>query len=227
MSSTDMPDAYSPPTSAPMLVPAMQSTGMCSSSIMRSTLMCAMPRAPPPPSARPMRGRVSPGSRVPHEAFAGIAEVAQRAPVEAPAVRAREVRPTTTSTALRSNLRAACASGLLRPGLRRGLGRWYRPTGSACRAYFYWNACRALPRFAVSGPNSPCPPCTRPTNSSTWRASRLRLLRLLRARGLVAARGTTARDHARRRADRRAIGGIAIGDFADHRACGRAAHGAP
>ena len=29
----DRPDAYSPPTSAPMLVPAMQSTGMCSASI--------------------------------------------------------------------------------------------------------------------------------------------------------------------------------------------------
>src|SRR5262252_11245355 len=40
-----------------MLVPATQSTGTCSSSSTRSTPMCAAPRAPPPLSTRPMRGR--------------------------------------------------------------------------------------------------------------------------------------------------------------------------
>src|SRR6185295_11449736 len=40
-----------------MLVPAMQSTGMCISSSTLSTPTCAPPRAPPPASARPIRGR--------------------------------------------------------------------------------------------------------------------------------------------------------------------------
>ena len=44
---------------APIEVPEMQSMGMCMASSSRSTLMWAMPRAPPPPSATPMRGRPS------------------------------------------------------------------------------------------------------------------------------------------------------------------------
>src|SRR6516225_12032671 len=40
-----------------MLVPAMQSTGTCKSSSTLITPRCAPPRAPPPPSTRPMRGR--------------------------------------------------------------------------------------------------------------------------------------------------------------------------
>src|SRR6185295_12975971 len=51
----ETPAAYAPPTSAPMLVPAMQSTGMRSSSSTSSTPRCAPPRAPPPPSTSPMR----------------------------------------------------------------------------------------------------------------------------------------------------------------------------
>src|SRR5574337_1162886 len=41
---------------APPLVPAMQSTGMRSCCNASSTPTCAAPRAPPPPSARQMRG---------------------------------------------------------------------------------------------------------------------------------------------------------------------------
>ena len=48
-----------PPTSAPMLVPTMQSIGTRSSSSTDSTPTCAAPFAPPPPSARPMRGRTA------------------------------------------------------------------------------------------------------------------------------------------------------------------------
>ena len=42
-----------------MLVPAMASTGTRKRSSSRSTPMWAAPRAPPPPSTRPMRGRAS------------------------------------------------------------------------------------------------------------------------------------------------------------------------
>ena len=55
--STVMPLAYSPPTMAPMLVPAMQSMGTFISSRILSTPMCAMPRAPPPDSTTQIRGR--------------------------------------------------------------------------------------------------------------------------------------------------------------------------
>src|SRR3569833_1701190 len=51
------PLAYRPPTTAPMLVPAIASIGMCSCSRTFSTPTCAAPRAPPPESTRPMRGR--------------------------------------------------------------------------------------------------------------------------------------------------------------------------
>ena len=55
-SAAESPDAYRPPTTAPMLVPAMASTGTWFSSSTLSTPMCAAPRAPPPDSTRPMRG---------------------------------------------------------------------------------------------------------------------------------------------------------------------------
>ena len=44
--------------------------------IVRNTLMWAIPRAPPPPSARPMRGRVSPDTRVPQTFVVGAPAVA-------------------------------------------------------------------------------------------------------------------------------------------------------
>src|SRR6266704_712508 len=46
-----------------MLVPAMTSTGTRSSSRTLRTPTCARPRAPPPLSARPIRGREDAGSR--------------------------------------------------------------------------------------------------------------------------------------------------------------------
>ena len=55
--STLIPDAYRPPTIAPMLVPAMASIGIRIRSSSRSTPMCAAPRAPPPPSTSPTLGR--------------------------------------------------------------------------------------------------------------------------------------------------------------------------
>ena len=62
MSRADRPLAYSPPTTAPMLVPAIASTGtrICSSTL--STPMCAAPRAPPPDSTSPTRGRCAAAS---------------------------------------------------------------------------------------------------------------------------------------------------------------------
>ena len=57
-----MPEAYRPPISEPMLVPAMQSIGTPRRSSSLITETWAMPRAPPPPRARPMRGRLDPGS---------------------------------------------------------------------------------------------------------------------------------------------------------------------
>ena len=57
------PAAYSPPTTAPMLVPATASIGMRISSSARMTPTCAAPRAPPPLSTRPMRGRSAAGPR--------------------------------------------------------------------------------------------------------------------------------------------------------------------
>src|SRR5271165_3336461 len=56
-----MPLAYRPPTMAPMLVPAMQSTGTFKSSRTLRMPICAMPRAPPPDSTRQMRGRIAAG----------------------------------------------------------------------------------------------------------------------------------------------------------------------
>src|SRR5215469_12701292 len=57
ISDADRPLAYSPPTTAPMLVPAMASTGtrICSSTF--NTPTWAAPRAPPPESTSPTRGR--------------------------------------------------------------------------------------------------------------------------------------------------------------------------
>ncbi|MNY22212.1 hypothetical protein D3C86_1558080 [compost metagenome] len=52
-----MPLAYAPPTSEPMLVPAMQSTGTRSSSSTFSTPIWAAPRAPPPDNTRQILGR--------------------------------------------------------------------------------------------------------------------------------------------------------------------------
>ena len=52
-----MPEAYSPPTTAPMLVPAIASMGTRISSSTFSTPTCAAPRAPPPLSTSPTRGR--------------------------------------------------------------------------------------------------------------------------------------------------------------------------
>src|SRR5690606_26050695 len=60
MRSTVRPLAYRPPTTAPMLVPAMASTGTRSSSSTLSTPTCAAPRAPPPDRTSPMRGRCAP-----------------------------------------------------------------------------------------------------------------------------------------------------------------------
>ena len=56
-SSTLIPDAYRPPTIAPILVPAIASIGMRIRSSSRNTPMCAAPRAPPPPSTSPTRSR--------------------------------------------------------------------------------------------------------------------------------------------------------------------------
>ena len=57
ISSPLRPAAYRPPTTAPMLVPATASTGIRISSSARMTPTWAAPRAPPPLSTRPMRGR--------------------------------------------------------------------------------------------------------------------------------------------------------------------------
>ncbi len=57
ISAAVMPEAYRPPTTAPMLVPAIASTGMRCSSSACSTPTCASPREPPPERTRPMRGR--------------------------------------------------------------------------------------------------------------------------------------------------------------------------
>ena len=54
-----LPDAYTAPTTAPMLVPATQCTLMPASCSARSTPMCASPRAEPLPSATPTRGWVA------------------------------------------------------------------------------------------------------------------------------------------------------------------------
>src|SRR5258708_38274774 len=50
------PEAYKPPTRAPVEAPAIASIGIAFSSSARSTPACAIPRAAPPESARPMRG---------------------------------------------------------------------------------------------------------------------------------------------------------------------------
>ena len=50
-----MPQAYTPPTSAPMLVPAMRSGARPCFSSACSTPMCARPRKAPPPRATPRR----------------------------------------------------------------------------------------------------------------------------------------------------------------------------
>lgn len=52
----DRPEAYSAPTMAPILVPAITCGRMPSSSSVSSIRICARPLAPPPPSASPMRG---------------------------------------------------------------------------------------------------------------------------------------------------------------------------
>ncbi len=56
ISCVDLPAANVAPTIAPMLVPVTQLMGTRNSSSTLSTPTCAMPRAPPPDSARPMRG---------------------------------------------------------------------------------------------------------------------------------------------------------------------------
>ena len=50
------PEAYKPPTIAPILVPTIASIGTRRRSSSLSTPMCAAPRAPPPPRTRPIRG---------------------------------------------------------------------------------------------------------------------------------------------------------------------------
>src|SRR5262249_35823817 len=57
MSRALRPLAYRPPTTAPMLVPAIASIGTCICSSTLSTPMWAVPRAPPPESTSPTRGR--------------------------------------------------------------------------------------------------------------------------------------------------------------------------
>ena len=57
ISSPSSPAAYRPPMTAPMLVPATASMGMRISSSAWITPTCAAPRAPPPLSTSPMRGR--------------------------------------------------------------------------------------------------------------------------------------------------------------------------
>ena len=59
--SGDSPLAYAAPIAEPALVPAMQSIGTRSDSRTRSTPTWAKPRAPPPESARPTRGRLAGG----------------------------------------------------------------------------------------------------------------------------------------------------------------------
>src|SRR5712692_1985031 len=51
------PEAYKPPIRAPADAPAIASIGIAFSSNARSTPTCAIPRAAPPESARPTRGR--------------------------------------------------------------------------------------------------------------------------------------------------------------------------
>ena len=51
--SSILPEVKAAPTSAPMLVPATQWIGMPSSRTALITPICAQPRAPPPPRARP------------------------------------------------------------------------------------------------------------------------------------------------------------------------------
>src|SRR5919205_1453044 len=59
ISSSDMPEAYAPPTIEPAEVPAMQSMGMSFSINARNTPTWAMPRAAPPERASPILGKVS------------------------------------------------------------------------------------------------------------------------------------------------------------------------
>ena len=59
---------------APMLVPAMQSTGILSSSSTLSTPIWAIPRAPPPDSTKQTRGRT--GAEFPAAAAAGFSALA-------------------------------------------------------------------------------------------------------------------------------------------------------
>ncbi len=58
ISSASLPIAYMLPTTAPMLVPAMTSIGMWRRSSSSMTPIWAKPLAPPPPSTRPIRGRL-------------------------------------------------------------------------------------------------------------------------------------------------------------------------
>src|SRR6266849_2602023 len=57
MSSSGTPAQYQAPISAPTLVPETQSIGIPALVRPRRAPMCAMPRANPPASARPTRGR--------------------------------------------------------------------------------------------------------------------------------------------------------------------------
>ena len=71
ISVAERPLAYNPPTTAPMLVPAMASIGTCSCSRTFNTPTCATPRAPPPDSTKPTRRRCGGGENGTAERFNG------------------------------------------------------------------------------------------------------------------------------------------------------------
>ena len=72
VSLSSFPAAYIPPTSAPMLVPAMTSGTRPASSSFWMTPRCAMPRAAPAPSASPSFGRLDMFSEAASEFFTEI-----------------------------------------------------------------------------------------------------------------------------------------------------------
>ncbi len=105
----------SPPTTAPMLVPAIASIGMRISSSTFSTPMCAAPRAPPPESTRPMRGRADRG--VEPDEFGGAGGLPH--PLVAPApgarLRLRDLPARGRATARERAARAAAGAVPARP----------------------------------------------------------------------------------------------------------------
>ena len=126
-----MPDAYPPPARAPMLVPAMQSTGTCISSSTSRTPTWAPPLAPPPARTKPTRGRcveIAVGAAVRSIAvdWARIFEAAKRAENPIRSLRLQGDRPRTPT-----------------PDAETPLGRRHHAVIDAVRA-----VCRKKPRVA-------------------------------------------------------------------------------